>query len=169
MEVFRYFGFSGRIVPNRIARPTNLLKPYKKRRKTVTLSQSMRKPIAGLIILAFTFSISWVPARAAMVSTEEVLTQSQGNLDSEHLRMLLDRNEVRTQLEAWGVSSEEAKARVESLTDQEIAEIAAQIDQMPAGGSALGTLVGAAILVFLVLLVTDILGYTDIFPFIKGK
>jgi len=64
---------------------------------------------------------------------------------------------------------EEAKARVESLTDQEAAEIAAQIDQMPAGGSALGTLVGAAILVFLVLLVTDILGYTDIFPFIKGK
>jgi len=135
----------------------------------VNFSQFMRKPIAGIVILAFAFSISWVPAHAAMVSTDEILTQSQGNLDREHLRMLLDRNEVRIQLEAWGVSSEEAKARVESLTDQEIAEIAAQIDQMPAGGSALGTLVGAAILVFLVLLVTDILGYTDIFPFIKGK
>jgi hypothetical protein len=135
----------------------------------MNFSQFMRKPIAGIVILAFAFSISWVPAHAAMVSTDEILTQSQGNLDREHLRMLLDRNEVRIQLEEWGVSSEEAKARVESLTDQEAAEIAAQIDQMPAGGSALGTLVGAAILVFLVLLVTDILGYTDIFPFIKGK
>jgi hypothetical protein len=126
----------------------------------------VRKPIAGLVILAFAFSISWAPAHAAMVSTDEILKQ---NLDRERLHMLLDRSEVRKQLEAWGVNSEEAKACVDSLTDQEIAEMTAQIDQMPAG-SAVGTLVGAAVLVFLVLLVTDILGYTDIFPFVKkGK
>jgi hypothetical protein len=131
--------------------------------------QSMRKPVAGLVILALAFSISWVPAHAAMVSTDEILKQNQRNLDREHLHMLLDRSEVRVQLEAWGVNSEEAKARVDNLTDQEIAEIAAQLEQMPAGG-AFGTLVGAALIVFLVLLVTDILGYTDIFPFInKGK
>jgi hypothetical protein len=137
----------------------------------MNFSQCMRKPIAGIVILAFAFSIclSWVPAHAAMVSTDEILSQRQGNLDREYLRILLDRDEVRIQLEAWGVSSEEAKARVENLTDQEVAEIAAQIDQMPAGGSAFGTLVGVAILVFLVLLVTDLLGYTDIFPFVKGK
>jgi hypothetical protein len=126
----------------------------------------VRKPIAGLVILAFAFSISWAPAHAAMVSTDEILKQ---NLDRERLHMLLDRSEVRKQLEAWGVNSEEAKACVDSLTDQEIAEMTAQIDQMPAG-SAVGTLVSAAVLVFLVLLVTDILGYTDIFPFVKkGK
>jgi len=136
----------------------------------MSFSQSMRKPIAGLVVLAFAFSISWVPAHAAMVSTAEILKQSERNLDRERLRMLLDRSEVRAQLEAWGVNSEEAKARVDSLTDQEIAEMTAQIDQMPAGGSALGTVVFAALIAFLVLLVTDILGYTDIFPFIKkGK
>jgi hypothetical protein len=136
----------------------------------MNLLQCMRKPVAGLVILAFTFVISWVPAHAAMVSTAEILKQNQGNLDREHLRMLLDRSEVCAQLEAWGVNSEEAKARVDSLTDQEIAEITAQLDQMPAGGSAFGTLVFAALIAFLVLLVTDIAGYTDIFPFIKkGK
>jgi len=129
--------------------------------------QPVRKPIAGLVILAFAFSISWAPAHAAMVSTDEILKQ---NLDRERLHMLLDRSEVRKQLEAWGVNSEEAKACVDSLTDQEIAEMTAQIDQMPAGGSALGTIVFAALIAFLVLLVTDILGYTDIFPFVKkGK
>jgi len=125
----------------------------------------VRKPIAGLVILALAFSISWAPAHAAMVSTDKILKQ---NLDRERLHMLLDRSEVRKQLEAWGVNSEEAKACVDSLTDQEIAEMTAQIDQMPAG-SAVGTLVGAAVLVFLVLLITDILGYTDIFPFVKGR
>ena len=132
--------------------------------------QCMRKPVAGLMILAFALSISWIPAHAAMVSTAEILKQNQGNLDREHLRMLLDRSEVRAQLEAWGVNSEQAKARVDTLTDQEVAEISAQLDQMPAGGSAFGTLVGAALIVFIVLLITDIAGYTDIFPFInKGK
>jgi hypothetical protein len=130
-------------------------------------AQSMRKPFAGLVIFAFALSISWVPAHAAMVSTAEILKQSQGNLDRERLLMILDRSEVRVQLEAWGVSGEEAKARVDNLTDQEIAEIAAQLDQMPAGGSAIGILVGAALIMFLVLLVTDILGYTDVFPFVK--
>jgi UPF0716 family protein affecting phage T7 exclusion len=38
---------------------------------------------------------------------------------------------------------------------------------MPAGGDALGVVVGAAVLIFLILLVTDILGLTDIFPFVK--
>jgi len=129
--------------------------------------QSMRKPVAGLVILAISsFSISWAPAHAAMVSTDKILKQ---NLDRERLTILLDRSEVRKQLEAWGVKSEEAKAWIDSLTDQEISEIVARIDQMPAGGSAIGILVGGALLVFFVLLVTDILGYTDVFPFVKGQ
>jgi len=131
--------------------------------------KSMRKPIAGLVIVTLcAFSISWAPAQAAMVTTEQVLKQNKQNLDRERLTILLDRSEVRKQLEAWGVKSEEATKTIDSLTDREIAEIVNRIDQMPAGGS-FGTLVGAAVLVFVILLITDILGYTDIFPFVKGK
>ena len=132
--------------------------------------QSMKKPIAGLVIVALcVFSISWAPAQAAMVSTDEILKQNKQNLDRERLTILLDRSEVQKQLKAWGVKSEEAKQWIASLTDREIAEIVNRIDQMPAGGSGFGTLVGAAVIVFFVLLATDILGYTDIFPFVKGK
>jgi len=132
--------------------------------------KSMRKPIAGLVIVTLcAFSISWAPAQAAMVTTEQVLKQNKQNLDRERLTILLDRSEVQKQLKAWGVKSEEAKQWIDSLTDREIAEIVNRIDQMPAGGSATGILVGGALLVFFVLLVTDILGYTDIFPFVKGK
>jgi hypothetical protein len=132
--------------------------------------QSMKKPIAVLVIVALcAFSISWAPAQAAMVSTDEILKQNKQNLDRERLTILLDRSEVQKQLKAWGVKSEEAMQWIDSLTDREIAEIVNRIDQMPAGGSGLGTLVVAAVLVFFVLLATDILGYTDIFPFVKGK
>ena len=128
----------------------------------------MRKPIAYLVILALSaFTIISAPAHAVMVSTAEILKQKQQDITRERLNMLLDRSEVRKHLEDWGVNPEEAKARVDSLTDQEIAEIAAQIDQLPAGGDGLGVIVGAAVLIFLVLLITDFAGITDIFPFIK--
>jgi hypothetical protein len=133
----------------------------------MSLLQSLRKPIACLVIAAITtFSISWAPAHAAMLSTDKILKQ---NLDRERFTILLDRSAVQKQLEAWGVKHEEAKELVDSLTDREIAEIVSRIDSMPAGGSVLTTLVGGALLVFFVLLLTDILGYTDVFPFVKEK
>jgi len=129
--------------------------------------RKMRKSIAILVIVALsTFSIISTPARAAMVNTAEILKQNQHNLARKRINMFLDRSEVHKHLVAWGVNPEEAKARVDSLTDQEIEKIAARIDQLPAGGG-LGAIVGAALIVFIVLLVTDILGFTDVFSFVK--
>ncbi|MCK5157546.1 MAG: PA2779 family protein [Candidatus Heimdallarchaeota archaeon] len=126
-----------------------------------------RKSIAILVIVALsTFSIISAPAHAAMVNTAEILKQNQQNLARKRINMFLDRSEVHKHLVAWGVNPEEAKARVDSLTDQEIEKIAARIDQLPAGGG-LGAIVGAALIVFIVLLVTDILGFTDVFSFVK--
>jgi hypothetical protein len=65
------------------------------------------------------------------------------------------------------VSIEQAKARIAALTDAEAAQLAAQIDSLPAGGDPLGALISAVLIVFLVLLLTDILGFTKVFPFTK--
>jgi len=83
--------------------------------------------------------------------------------------MFLDRSEVQKHLVAWGVNPDEAKARVDCLSDQEIERISARIDQLPSGGGALGTVVEAALIIFIVLLITDILGFTDVFAFVKSK
>jgi len=131
--------------------------------------RKMRKSVAILVIITLsTFSIISTPAYAVMVSTAEILKQSQNYDSRDRLHMFFNRSEVQKHLVAWGVNPEEAKARVDSLTDQEIEEIRARIDQLPAGGDALGTIVGAALVIFLVLLLTDILGLTDIFPFVKS-
>jgi hypothetical protein len=62
------------------------------------------------------------------------------------------------------VSPSEVKARIAALTDAEAAELAARIDSLPAGGIGI---IGAILVVFLVLLITDILGLTKVFPFTR--
>jgi hypothetical protein len=129
-----------------------------------------RKSIAVLVIIALcTFSIISAPAHAVMVNTAEILKRNQHNLACERINMFLDRSEVQKHLVAWGVNPDEAKARIDCLSDREIERISAQIDQLPAGGGALGALVGAALIIFIVLLITDILGFTNVFTFVKSK
>ena len=130
----------------------------------------IRKPLAVLMVLTFTgLTVAWTPAQAVMVDTSQILKQNHQEQNRDRLFSLIDRAEVRAQLEAWGVDSQIAKARINSLTDEEVAEIVERFDQLPAGGDGFGLLVGAALLVFIILLVTDILGYTDVFPFVKKQ
>lgn len=129
-----------------------------------------RKVIAIPIIIALSiFSIISAPARAAMVDTGEILKQNQRDISHKRIKMFLDRTDVQKYLVTWGISPEEAKARIDSLSDEEIENIASRLEQLPAGGSALGTIVGAALIVFIILLVTDILGLTDVFPFVRSR
>jgi hypothetical protein len=127
-----------------------------------------RRAIAILVIVTFsTFCIISAPARARMINTDEIFKQSQYDLSRKSINTFLDRSEVQNYLVAWGVSPEEAKARIDSLTDEEIENIASRLNRLPAGGGGLGTIVGAALLIFIILLITDILGYTDVFSFVK--
>jgi hypothetical protein len=104
---------------------------------------------------------------AGMIGTETVLDATRSQEARDYLNRTLAREDVRASLIAQGIDPLEAKARVESLSDAEAVSLADQIEELPAGGSALGILVGALLIVFIVLLITDILGYTDVFPFVK--
>ena len=116
----------------------------------------LRRFIAALLAVTLVVPI---PAHAAMLGTESALGP-----DRERIARILDRTDVPAQLQAYGVSAAEVKARVAALTDAEAAELAARIDELPAGGVSI---LGAALIVFLVLLLTDILGYTKVFPFTR--
>jgi hypothetical protein len=113
---------------------------------------NLRRFVASLLIL--TTGLTAVPVQAAMLA-------ASGGPDHQRVLALMERDDVRAQLATRGVSVDEARARVAALTDAEAADLAARIDALPAGGSILGV----ALVVFLVLLLTDILGYTKIFPF----
>ena len=112
-----------------------------------------------LLLVMITTPVSSV--FAAMVGTEAILI-NQDTLDARvQVRSFLDRQDVQSQLTARGIDPDEAKARVDSLSDAEVMQIADQIDQLPAGGDFWGTFVFVLLVIFLTLLVLEILGYTD--------
>lgn len=120
-----------------------------------------------LLVVIFTSMTTGLPlAHAKMISTAQTLN-SQTDLERARLSAFLERGDVQSQLEAWGLDKKTAQARVDGLTDEEVSQIAREMDRLPAGGDGLGIVIGAAVLIFLVLLLTDIAGYTDVFPFVK--
>jgi hypothetical protein len=67
-----------------------------------------------------------------------------------------------------GVNIDDAKQRIDQMTQQELAQVAQDIENMPAGsGGVVGPIVGALLVVFIVLVVTDMLGATDVFGFVN--
>ncbi len=131
------------------------------------LRQLRRGVALVLTVVMLVISMPLGVAQAALVSTEQVLATSDGAADRARVLAFLDRAEVREQIAALGVDPNEAAARVAALSDGQVREIAGQLDQLPAGQSAVGVVVGAILIIFLVLLVTDLLGLTNVFPFVK--
>ena len=115
-----------------------------------------RKLVACLLIVA-------LPAQAGLVSTESVAAAGS----RERVAAFLERADVQVQMEALGVSREDVKSRVAALTDGEVANLAGKIDTLPAGGDGVGAVLGVALLIFVILLLTDILGLTKVFPFTR--
>jgi hypothetical protein len=128
------------------------------------------KPVSiFLAILMLLLAAPYQCAFAAMIGTETVLNAAVGQEARDYLNRVLAREDVQTELISQGIDPLEAKVRVDSLSDVEVVRLARQMEELPAGGSAFGALIGAALIVFIVLLVTDIMGYTDVFPFVKSK
>jgi hypothetical protein len=104
---------------------------------------------------------------AQMIPTEVTNETIKGQEARDFLNELISREDIQSYLTNQGIDPLEAKARIDSLSDSEAVMMAEQLEQLPAGGGAVGIIIGAALIVFLVLLATDILGYTDVFPFVK--
>ena len=102
---------------------------------------------------------------AAMVSTEQVIHEDAATEDRARVMSLLAREDVRREMEALGIDPEEAAARTKALSDEEIARIATKLDETAAGQDAVGVIVGAILFVFVVLLITDLLCLTKVYPF----
>lgn len=125
--------------------------------------RSIARGVAALLYVVVAMMSIQAPAHAGLVGTGEVIAQQQGVIDRGQLVDALARDDVRSQLEALGVDPAAAAERVAALSDEELQTLAAHMDELPAGGNVLGVVV----FLFLVLLVTDILGFTDVFPFVK--
>jgi acyl-CoA synthetase (NDP forming) len=133
-----------------------------------TMNIALRRSLAATLALSLAYAGVAQAAQplasssaGQLIGAEQVVDASQGRA---LLERTLQRADVAAALEARGVSVDAARERVAALTDAEAAHVAAQIDAAPAGGDVIGTLV----FIFVVLLITDILGFTKIFPFTRS-
>lgn len=127
-----------------------------------------RRCIATFVAACIGFGgLAQTAQAGGLISAEQVAASVGLRTPADHRARLLaalERTDVAAALVAHGVSPDQARLRVAALTDAEAAQLAAEIDQAPAGASEL---IGTLVLVFVVLVFSDILGYTRIFPFIK--
>ena len=120
-----------------------------------------------LVALMMAVSMPLGIAQAALVGTEQVIDPSQAEMNRGLVAAFIARDDVRGELRRMGVDPAEADRRVAVMSDVEIQRIAKKIDETPAGQGAAGAVIGAIVTIFIILLITDLLGLTDIFPFVK--
>ncbi|SDJ38662.1 PA2779 family protein [Billgrantia gudaonensis] len=129
---------------------------------------TLRRFLSPLLILALVLgSLPVVAAPQAgsgeLIGTQAALEAERSHDARERIHEVLARDDVREQLSVQGVDPAEVEARVAALSDAEARQMADRLDEMPAGASV----VGALFAVFVILLVTDILGLTNVFPFTR--
>lgn len=117
--------------------------------------------IAVIFFSTFTIGV----AQAGLVATDDIAQENELSAQRDQVLAYMARDDVRQELVNQGVDPDEAITRVAALSDAEISQIARRIGQLPAGEGAVGAVVGALLLVFIVLLITDVAGVTDVFNF----
>jgi len=133
------------------------------------MSYKPGKATIAAVTLAFSMTLVPIaPASAGLISTERVIEQDQAKADRERVNTFVAREDVRKEFQKQGVNPDEAAARVAALSDAEIGRIAQKLDNLPAGQDGAATaLIGAAVTIFIILLITDILCLTHVFNFTR--
>lgn len=117
------------------------------------------------LVLLLSFTLVLLPvanAQAALVANGQLIQQFQQVDDKDALLQTINRSDVQEQLSDMGVSTADIENRINQMTGEEIAQLNQQINELPAGGD----IVGIIVLLFIVFVITDVIGATDIFPFI---
>jgi hypothetical protein len=132
--------------------------------------QKMIKPVSFFLIFSFfLLDFSVQTAKAQMIGTSTVIAAQEQAAHRERITAFLGREDVQRVMVQHGVTAAEAQKRVASLSDSELTKISRAMEQLPAGGDGVGAVIGAVVFIFLVLLITDLLGLTHVYSFVNHR
>ncbi len=123
-----------------------------------------KRLLACGLVVSMTAAGFPVAAQAGIIATDQITAPDSAAASRDRVNAFLAREDVGQALQGQGVSAQSAAQRVRAMSDAEVSQLAGRIDQAPAGGEVLGLL----FTVFIVLLVTDIMGLTKVFPFTRS-
>jgi hypothetical protein len=112
-------------------------------------------------VIAMLF-VSCASVNAGVVSNASVIAAEQTRVSRAQLIQWLDREDVAQKMQSMGVDRNQVESRINTMTAQELAQFNQQAEQLPAGAGVIGIIV----LFLVIFIITDIIGATDIFPFI---
>jgi hypothetical protein len=122
----------------------------------MSIRRNSRAIGVAMIILTLMTAVPYQTALAALIGTETVLDAANSTEMRDRVKGFLAREDVRAIFIAQGIDTQEAQARIDSLTDSEVEEISHQIEQLPAGGDAIGVVIGLLIIVLLVVVIVKL-------------
>ena len=126
---------------------------------------STQKHLARILAALMLFvGVQSATVQAAMISTSDVIAKQTEQMNRAQVLELLNKQEAADALTAMGIDPNTVEQRVNSMTAEELQAFNQQVADMQAGGDSL---LGVVVLVFVVLIVLDLLGTTNIFPAIK--
>lgn len=122
----------------------------------------MQNKLITTVLLASSLTLGLGQVAAGVVSSEQVIANQQHHYHKQQVLSFLDTAEVQQKLVQLGVSQQDAAQRIANMTDAELAALNSQLHEMPAGG-----VVGTIVTVLVVVAVLDLMGLTDVYPFIR--
>jgi hypothetical protein len=132
------------------------------------IRQRSKSASVFLVILMVVLSVPYQSVLAAMIDTESTLHVAvKGAEARNYINTILAREDAQAALRAQGIDPLEARARVDSLSDAEAVRVADQIEKLPAGGGFFTTFIIVVGIIVVILIITDALGYTNVFTFIR--
>ena len=122
------------------------------------------KKIVSIMALLSLMALQIAPVQAAMIDNNSLIKKSQNMPDITSSLKNMDRNEIKNELISMGLDPVVAMQRIDNMTNEELVIVNERISELPVGSGIFGTL----LTVFIVLVITDMLGATDVFPFVKN-
>ena len=100
--------------------------------------------------------------QAEAVSSQIVMQAQAHAFNKQQLIDMVSRADVQEKLVSLGVSQNDAISRINGMTNSEISQLNSQLNDAPAGG-----VVGAVLTVLAIIAILDLVGVTDVYPFIR--
>ncbi|WAJ69163.1 PA2779 family protein [Catenovulum adriaticum] len=102
-------------------------------------------------------------ASAGLYESNQVIQSQEYSFNKNQILSYVDSEQVQNKLTELGISVADAKNRIANMTHEELASLNQQLNEDAVAGGIVGTI----ITVLVVVAVLDVMGITDVYPFIR--
>ena len=123
----------------------------------------LRRPLLAFSVAVYLTFFLTSPTLAGMVgsfASPDLQSSKMGTEETKKIQILLENEIVRAKLSAYGLTADEVNRKLDQMNDNQIHLLAQASDDLLAGGSGVGLVIGLLVIVFLVVLIMKLMNKT---------